>query len=59
MTLLVIAVKPTLWPVSTVCPFLLLSVCLFYLHAETEDVECGSVMVNNLLVVLTKSVFNN
>lgn len=28
MTLLVIAVKPTLWPVSTVCPFLLLSVCL-------------------------------
>lgn len=26
MTLLVIAVKPTLWPVSTVCPFLLLSV---------------------------------
>lgn len=26
MTLLAIAVKPTLWPVSTVCPFLLLSV---------------------------------
>lgn len=28
MTLMAIAVKPTLWPVSTVCPFLLLSVCL-------------------------------
>lgn len=56
MTLLVIAVKPTLWPVSTVWPFLL-SVCLFCLHAETEDVECGSIMVNNILVFLTKSVF--
>lgn len=27
MTLLVIAVKPTLWPVSTVCQFPLLSLC--------------------------------
>lgn len=42
MTLLVIAVKPTLWPVSTVCQFPLLSLCQTVLvscvHAGCREV---------------------
>lgn len=41
MTLLVIAVKPTLWPVSTVCQFPLLSLRQTVL-VSCVHVQCGA-----------------
>ncbi len=62
MTLLVIAVKPTLWPVSTVCQFPLLSLCQTVLvsrvHAEFREtalISCYYLIVVSVPPPMTHS----
>lgn len=62
MTLMVIAVKPTLWPVSTVCQFPLLSLCQTVLvpsmHAgrrKSALISCYYLIVANVSPLMTHS----